>query len=355
MRCPSRYLTTILLQLPLLTVDTTAFNGVPIDILRRRTSSSFLEESPKSSSAFWKDLNLSRRDAIIFSIGGIGYGKLIGDVLARIIRGDHYPPEHEGRVSTTFERTITLAANRLSASIDGRKDDSAIIGGRRPLRVLEIGIGSACRTVTVGLYDNALANVSASQASPLKVAYPITNIDIIGADIDLPNPDVLKKAQDKLSTREGGELDLPVSLEVIKGDITDKLPFSDGYFDAITCSLVLCSVSSQETALNEIKRLLNPTKGVFGYVEHVAVQLKNAEEKNKRSFLEWQQRTLDPLQQAVAHNCHLHRDTDAAILNVFLSSDASSEILYEERFFVDDMWPVSCQCCGVIALNSKRA
>lgn len=274
--------------------------------------------------------------------------------MARIIRGDNYPPEHEERVSTTFENTITLAASRLSASPNGRKDDSVLLAGCRPLRVLEVGIGSACRTVAVGLYDEALAKVSASQASPLKLPYPITNIDIIGADIDLPKPDVLKKAQDKLSTREGGELDLPVSFEVIKGDITDKLPFPDGYFDAITCSLVLCSVSSQETALNEIKRLLNPNKGVFGYVEHVSVQLDNVDERNKRSFLEWQQRTLDPLQQAVAHNCHLHRDTAAVILNTFSSSETSSELLYEERFFVDDMWPVSCQCCGVIALNSKR-
>lgn len=65
MKSLSQYLTSILIQLPLLTLDSTAFNGVPIDILRRRSSSSFLEETPKSTSAFWKDLNLSRRDTIL--------------------------------------------------------------------------------------------------------------------------------------------------------------------------------------------------------------------------------------------------------------------------------------------------
>jgi len=80
----------------------------------------------------------------------------------------------------------------------------------------------------------------------------------------------------------------------------------------------------------------------------------NKEERSERSFLEWQQRTLDPLQRLVAHNCHLHRETEAAVRDVFAAPGMSSRVLYGERFFVDDMWPVSCQCCGVISLESNR-
>lgn len=116
--------------------------------------------------------------------------------------------------------------------------------------------------------------------------------------------------------------------------------------DVITCSLVLCSVSDQERVLHEIKRLLN-FGGCYGWVEHVAVDLENESENNK-SFLELQQKVLDPLQQAVAHNCHLHRRTDQVISSVF---ETSAEFLERDRFFVQDMWPVSCQCSGVLKMN----
>ena len=121
--------------------------------------------------------------------------------------------------------------------------------------------------------------------------------------------------------------------------------------DAITCSLVLCSVSDQGSALKEIKRVLNHNGGTFGYVEHMAVNLENNEEKGL-SFLELQQRALDPLQQAVAHNCHLHRDTDNVISSAFgVDGSGSAKVLETERFLIEDMWPVSCQCSGVVKLN----
>jgi asparagine synthetase A len=96
-----------------------------------------------------------------------------------------------------------------------------------------------------------------------------------------------------------------------------------------------------------MKRLIRPDGGTLGYVEHVAV-----DEEESAKFLEAQQKILDPLQQAVAHNCHLHRYTEQAIDTTFgFQAGAphnSSERLQHERFIVDSMWPVSCQCCGVV-------
>jgi hypothetical protein len=112
-------------------------------------------------------------------------------------------------------------------------------------------------------------------------------------------------------------------------------------------------VEDQNRALQEIRRLLNPNGGTFGYVEHVSVA-----EGEGHEILEWQQKNLDPLQQLVAHNCHLHRNTDETIRDAFntvpsvdsskSSPNGNAFILQEERFFVEDMWPVSCQCCGVL-------
>ena len=127
--------------------------------------------------------------------------------------------------------------------------------------------------------------------------------------------------------------------------------------DVITTSLVLCSVEDQKKTLDEIKRLLNPSGGTFGYIEHVAVDLNDEEAGGEDlAFLELQQQILDPLQQFVAHNCHLHRNTDLMIRNVFFGSEDISnrnsiaKLLQRERFQVKDMWPVSCQCRGVVQL-----
>lgn len=127
----------------------------------------------------------------------------------------------------------------------------------------------------------------------------------------------------------------------VQGSISQPLNFPQGYFDCIICSLTLCSVDDPAAAVTEIKRLLRVDGGCFGYVEHTAVL---PDEPNR--FLDFQQQLLDPLQQAVADNCHLHRYTDSTIATVF---DANgSKTINSERFLVDGMWPVSCQSCGVI-------
>lgn len=108
--------------------------------------------------------------------------------------------------------------------------------------------------------------------------------------------------------------------------------------------------------MKEIQRLLNPKGGSYGYIEHVAVNTENEQEKDL-GFLEWQQQTLDPLQQTVAHNCHLHRYTDSIIYDLFVgnrhgnSDGNTAQLVQSERFQVKDMWPVSCQSRGVVQFS----
>lgn len=281
------------------------------------TSKFYQQQDSESIDGF----NISRRDAALLTISGVVYGKLLGTVVSRIKRGDSFPLEHERRVSRTFERAIMEASSSLT-----NKERS------RPLRVLEVGIGSKCRTIFRGMYDATLNN-----------RLDLVGLDLIGIDIELPDITTVNKARDRLvlSAEKNTIPPYPVTFDVISGDLTQGVNCPDGFFDVITSSLVLCSVEDQRVAIKEIKRLLK-SGGTYGYVEHVAVNLDNENEKN-RFFLEWQQTTLDPLQQRLAHNCHLHRRTDLAI-----SDEFSGGVLEDERFFVDDMWPVSCQCCGVV-------
>jgi ubiquinone/menaquinone biosynthesis C-methylase UbiE len=83
-----------------------------------------------------------------------------------------------------------------------------------------------------------------------------------------------------------------------------SLPFPAESFDAAVCSLVLCSVPDQAAALKEIRRVLKPG-GRLLFLEHVAAH-------GKPERLKWQRR-LEPIWKHLMDNCHLTRDTEAAL------------------------------------------
>lgn len=270
-------------------------------------------------------VDLSRRNLLYWPIGiggAVVYGKLVAGTISKISRGElAYPEAHERRVQETISNALLAAIPKEATT--------------KSLRVLEVGIGKECRLIRRGLYDKALEDLSSRGVSKL---------ELVGVDIDVPSQDIRDEASRRIKDA-AVKYGIDADLEVLQKSITSNLGFNDGWFDAVICSLTLCSVDDQEAALKEIKRLVRPTGGTFGYVEHVAV---NSDEPYR--LLELQQRAFDPLQQAVADNCHLHRSTDANVAKIFQVGDSNSHTvqIFKERFIVDGMWPVSCQACGVV-------
>jgi SAM-dependent methyltransferase len=85
----------------------------------------------------------------------------------------------------------------------------------------------------------------------------------------------------------------------------EQLPDGFGTFDVVVATLVLCSVPDMAEALGSVFGVLRPGGRLF-FLEHVAAT------GNPRR-LAWQRR-LEPLWQLVAGNCHLTRQTEAAII-----------------------------------------
>jgi ubiquinone/menaquinone biosynthesis C-methylase UbiE len=98
----------------------------------------------------------------------------------------------------------------------------------------------------------------------------------------------------------------------VTGDSAESLHYGDASFDAVVCTLVLCTVADPGRALAEAMRVLRPG-GRLVVLEHV---------RGRGSLASWQDR-VTPLWSRLAAGCQPNRDIATAIENAgFLISRA---------------------------------
>lgn len=104
-----------------------------------------------------------------------------------------------------------------------------------------------------------------------------------------------------------------VPVRVVVTDQTAEAVSGDEPFDAVVCSLVLCSVRDPGDVLRRLHALLRPG-GELRYLEHVA-------SAGARGRLQrFADATLWP---RLFGNCHTHRDTERAIVEAGFEVDVS--------------------------------
>lgn len=96
---------------------------------------------------------------------------------------------------------------------------------------------------------------------------------------------------------------IPIDHDVIAAP-AEALPFPDQSFDAVVATLVLCSVEHPEESLAELHRVLKPG-GKLALIEHVGAS-------SHTTLYQWQKR-IEPFWKKCVGNCHLTRDTLAAL------------------------------------------
>jgi SAM-dependent methyltransferase len=99
---------------------------------------------------------------------------------------------------------------------------------------------------------------------------------------------------------------------VLTGETVEEF-ISGEAFDAVVCSLVLCSVSDPSRAVRHLRSLLRPG-GQLRYLEHVA-------SAGIRGRL--QQLADATLWPRLLGNCHTHRDTERSIIDAGFEVDTS--------------------------------
>lgn len=103
----------------------------------------------------------------------------------------------------------------------------------------------------------------------------------------------------------------PVPVTVIESTI-ESMPAAEP-FDAVVCSLVLCSVDDPEAVLRQLNSVLKPG-GELRYFEHVASTGWRGSLQRIADATVWPR---------IAGNCHTHRDTERAIASAGFTVDAA--------------------------------
>ncbi|MFI6800276.1 class I SAM-dependent methyltransferase [Streptosporangium canum] len=96
--------------------------------------------------------------------------------------------------------------------------------------------------------------------------------------------------------------DLPITARILAGTPA-KVPVPEGVFDAVVCSLILCSAPHPQAVLAEVRRILRPG-GQLRFYEHV---------RSSNPALALTEALLTPLWSRAAGGCHPDRDIPSAI------------------------------------------
>ncbi|MEW5302515.1 MAG: hypothetical protein WDW38_002328 [Sanguina aurantia] len=115
---------------------------------------------------------------------------------------------------------------------------------------------------------------------------------VVGLD---PNPAMQQYARESAAAQG-----LEGVVQLVEGS-GEALPYPDNSFDAVVCTLVLCSVPNPKLAVSEMLRVLRPG-GRLAVLEHVLAP-------PDRRFIRVSQGILNPVQRLLADGCNLNRDT----------------------------------------------
>lgn len=200
--------------------------------------------------------------------------------------------DHEAIHHPIFARFWRVFSHAMEREVGPRRDE--VLAGLDG-RVLEVGCGTGLNFAH----------------------YPATVTEVVAVEPE----SYLRAAAEEAARRAT----VPVS---VLGGRAERLPVSDGTFDAAVASLVLCSVSDQAVALAEIRRALRPG-GQLRFLEHVC-----DEPTTRKARV---QTALDRMGLWPGCNggCHCSRDTLAAI------RDAGFSVARVRHLDIGPSWAVT--------------
>jgi SAM-dependent methyltransferase len=127
--------------------------------------------------------------------------------------------------------------------------------------------------------------------------YPSTVAEVVALE---PEIHMVDQARQAASTASVPVSVMPTTVEALADKASDVEPF-----DAVVCSLVLCSVGDPDAVLRNVYALLKPG-GELRFYEHVATDGLRGGLQRVADATVWPR---------ISGNCHTHRDTERSIVD----------------------------------------
>jgi SAM-dependent methyltransferase len=127
--------------------------------------------------------------------------------------------------------------------------------------------------------------------------YPSTVAEVVALE---PEIHMVDQARQAASTASVPVSVMPTTVEALADKASDVEPF-----DAVVCSLVLCSVGDPDAVLRNVYALLKPG-GELRFFEHVATDGLRGGLQRVADATVWPR---------ISGNCHTHRDTERSIVD----------------------------------------
>ncbi len=274
-------------------------------------------------------LDIPRR-AVLLGGGSALYGAVAATTLERLKQAKT-DSSYTAAVDEVIRR-ITVTTNVPPTSPTTTTTD----GSSAPMRILEVGMGSDAPNLerypqgvaVTGLDPGGWTTEQEARIKERAARHGLASVTLVRSSIE---DFAATERQSQSPEREQQQ----------------QQQQQQQLFDAVLSTFVLCSVEDVEAAVAGISACLaRPGVSKYGFVEHVRAP--------DGSGMLQQQVWLSPLQQLVAHNCHLDRPTDAFLVDQTASSSPSSgaplfsKVEALERYSVGAMWPISEQAWGVL-------
>lgn len=125
--------------------------------------------------------------------------------------------------------------------------------------------------------------------------YPFTVTEVVAVE---PEVRLAERAREAAAAA-------PVPVDVSTDTVEQYAASGAGAFDAVVCSLVLCSVDQPEDVVHQLFSILRPG-GELRYLEHIASRGARARMQKIADATIWPR---------LAGNCHTHRHTEKTIVD----------------------------------------
>jgi len=207
--------------------------------------------------------------------------------------------QRKSKAAAALSKHCKTGKDKESKDIELGKEGDKLVGPKvydKAMKPLEKTRISQLRAALIGKAHGHVLEIGSGTGANFPFYRTAEKVDAI-------EPDTRMSRQSVSNIKKSG---VPIEIHTA---FAENLPFEDDLFDAVVATLVFCTISEPEKALQEITRVAKPGAKIL-FLEHVRMSQKTMGKA---------QDIMTPLWKKAFAGCHLNRDTLGVISRSALS------------------------------------